>query len=110
MQFYRTIPDLLEAKEGENVQFKEAKAQFDIRAAAKCCCALANDRGGQLVLGITDERPRIVVGSQAFSQPERARSDLIDKLHIYIDFQLLDYNGKRVLVFDVGSRPIGLPR
>lgn len=77
--------------------------------AAKCCCALANNGGGRLVLGISDERPRSVVGSSAFLQPERTRMGLIDKLGINIDFQIFDYNGKRVLVFDVNSRPIGLP-
>ena len=34
---------------------------------------------------------------------------LIDKLKINVDFQLYDYEGKRVLVFDVKSRPIGMP-
>ena len=34
---------------------------------------------------------------------------LIDKLKINVDFQLFDQEGKRVLVFDVKSRPIGLP-
>lgn len=35
---------------------------------------------------------------------------LIDKLKINIDFRILyDVNDKRVLVFYVNSRPIGLP-
>lgn len=34
---------------------------------------------------------------------------LIDKLKINVDFQLFTYEEKRVLVFDVKSRPIGLP-
>ena len=34
---------------------------------------------------------------------------LIEKLKINIDFRLFTYDGKRVLVFDVKSRPIGLP-
>lgn len=33
----------------------------------------------------------------------------MDKLKIMVDFQLYDYDGKRVLVFDVASRPLGLP-
>jgi len=106
---YNTIEELLDAKEGEQYQFKEAKTRFDSNEAARCCCALANCGGGQLVFGITDKRPRQVVGSKAFSQPERTRKGLIDKLHVMVDFQLYDYEGKRVLVFDVASRPIGLP-
>ena len=50
-----------------------------------------------------------MVGSAAFDQPERTRKGLIDKLKVMVDFQLYEYNGKRVLVFDVASRPLGLP-
>jgi ATP-dependent DNA helicase RecG len=104
-----TIEALLNAKEGEKLQFKEAKMHFDSNEAARCCCALANCGGGKLVFGITDKRPRKVVGSKAFNQPERTRKGIIDKLHVMVDFQLFDYNGMRVLVFDVASRPFGLP-
>lgn len=104
-----SVEELLEAKEGENVQFKEAKNRFDMNEAIQCCCALANCGGGKLVLGITDKRPRQVVGSHAFEQPERTRMGLIDKLKVKVDFQLLDYQGKQVLVFEVAGRPLGLP-
>lgn len=104
-----TIEELLEAKEGEQYQFKEAKRRFDSNEAARCCCALANCGGGRLVFGISDKRPRKVVGSEAFDQPERTRKGLIDKLKIMVDFQILYQGKKRVLVFDVASRPLGLP-
>lgn len=104
-----TIEELLEAKEGEGIQFKGAKKRFDMNEAARCCCALANCGGGKLVFGITDQRPRRVVGSNAFEQPERTRKGLIDKLKVMVDFQLYEYEGKRVLLFDVAGRPLGLP-
>lgn len=100
---------LLEAKEGEQYQFKEAKNKFDFGEAARCCCALANCGGGKLVFGITDKRPRKVVGSHAFEQPERTRMGLIDKLKIMVDFHVYEQDEKRVLVFDVASRPLGIP-
>ncbi len=106
---YVTIENLLAATEGEHIQFKEAKTRFDSNETARICCALANCGGGQLVLGITDKRPRQVVGSNAFDQPERTRKGLIDKLHVMVDFQVLEHTGKRVLVFNVASRPVGLP-
>ena len=109
MPDHNTVEELLEAKEGENIQFKEAKNRFDFGEAAKCCCALANDGGGKLVFGITDKRPRSVVGSAAFDQPERTRMGLIDKLKVNVDFQLFNHKGKRVLVFDLKRRPVGLP-
>ncbi len=104
-----TIEELLNAKEGEQYQFKEAKTRFDSGEAARCCCALANCGGGKLIFGITDKRPRKVVGSAAFEQPERTRKGLIDKLKVMVDFQLYYHDGKRVLVFDVASHPLGLP-
>lgn len=62
-----------------------------------------------LVFGISDKRPWQVVGSKAFEQPERTRKGLIDKLKVMVDFQLMEYQGKRVLVFHVAGRPLGLP-
>ncbi len=103
------IDELLEAKEGEQIQFKEAKNRFPFNEAARCCCALANCGGGRLVFGITDKRPRSVVGSNAFDQPERTRMGLIDKLKIMIDFHVCIDQGKRILIFDVAGRPLGLP-
>lgn len=105
-----TIEELLKAKEGEEYQFKEAKRHFDSNETARISCALANCGGGKLVFGITDKRPRKVVGSEAFDQPERTRKGLIDKLKVMVDFQILfDENANRVLVFDIASRPLGLP-
>lgn len=104
-----SIEELLNSEEGEHIQFKEAKKRFDFEEAARCCCALSNCGGGKLVFGISDRRPRCVVGSEAFEQPERTRKGLIDKLKIMIDFQLLSENGKRVLIFNVAGRPLGMP-
>ena len=33
------------------------------------CVALANEGGGKIILGVTDERPRSVVGTTAFAEP-----------------------------------------
>jgi ATP-dependent DNA helicase RecG len=83
--------------------------RFDSNEAARYCCALSNWGGGKLILGISDKRPRQVIGSRAFEQPERTRKGLMDKLRIRVDFNILEYHGKRVLVFDVAGRPSGLP-
>ena len=109
MRIRETIDELLNAPEGEHFQFKEWKTKDNLREAAKICCALANCGGGKLVLGISDKRPRKVVGSAAFPQPERTRVDLMSKLRIRVDFYTFQHENGRVLVFDVASRPIGLP-
>jgi len=109
MKKYETIEELLNVPEGEQYEFKEAKNRFDFQDLLKYCCALSNCGGGKIVLGITDRRPRKVVGSAAFEQPERTKNGLMEKLQIRVDFSLYEYNGKRVLVFEVASRPVGLP-
>ena len=109
MKMHETLVELLNAPEGERYQFKEWKGKGDFKEAAKICCALANCGGGKLVLGVTDKRPRKVVGTTAFPQPERTRIDLMDKLRISIDFHIYQHENGRILVFDVASRPIGLP-
>lgn len=106
---YETIDELLNAPEGEHFEFKEAKMRFDFGEACRYCCALSNWGGGKFILGITDKRPRKVVGSKAFDQPERTRKGLMDKLHIRVEFEVLEYEGKRILVFDIAGRPSGLP-
>ena len=55
--------------EHQNLEFKEAKAQFDNRRLYKYCVALANEGGGHLLLGIEDQPPRNVVGTAAFNDP-----------------------------------------
>ena len=60
MPYFESIQELLEAKEGEYIQFKEARNRFNFEDAASVV-ALANNGGGNLVLGITDKRPRRVV-------------------------------------------------
>ena len=47
MPYLESVQELLDAKEGEYIQFKEARNRFSFEDAAKCCCALANNGGGQ---------------------------------------------------------------
>ena len=103
------IAELLEAPEDGHCQFKEAKKRYDFEDALKCCCALSNCGGGKFVLGITDKRPRKVVGSEAFEQPERTREGLMNKLRVKVDFKLYKHEGFRILVFEIAPRPIGVP-
>jgi ATP-dependent DNA helicase RecG len=109
VKHHETLTELLNAPEGEHYQFKEWKNKDNYSEAVKILCALANCGGGKLVLGVSDKRPRQVVGSTAFSQPERVRSDLLAKLRVDVNFELYEDNGKRVLALEVASRTIGLP-
>lgn len=104
-----TLKYLVEVKEGEHIQFKEAKRRFSFDEALQCCCGLSNCGGGFLVFGISDKRPRRIVGTKAFDQPERTRRTLIDKLNVMVDFQFLNDGEKSVLVFEVAPHPSGIP-
>ena len=54
-------------KEDKQCEFKEAKQRFDFEELVKYCVGLSNSGGGRIVLGVTDKRPRQVVGSQALT-------------------------------------------
>jgi ATP-dependent DNA helicase RecG len=99
----------MKMRESTNLEFKEAKNGFDSDKLTKYCCALANERGGHLILGVTDKRPRTVVGTHAFANLEKVKSDLITRLHLRVDVEELHVGEKRVLVFTMPSRPIGVP-
>jgi ATP-dependent DNA helicase RecG len=99
----------LVAPENEHLEFKEARNSFEFEDLVKYCAALANEGGGAMILGVTDKRPRKVVGSRAFSDIERTKAGLIDRLRLRIDVGILNHPDGRVLAFHVPSRPIGTP-
>jgi ATP-dependent DNA helicase RecG len=103
----------LAEKEGETLEFKRAEKRFSASKLGQYCAALANEGGGKIILGVTDERPRQIVGSTAFDQPERTRKGLCEKLQLRIDFEEIHHPDcgpdSRVLVFHVPSHPVGLP-
>jgi len=57
------LEEILYSREGEHCEFKEAKSRYDFEKLVKYCAALANEGGGNFVLGVTDKRPRRVVGT-----------------------------------------------
>lgn len=100
---------LSEPLEGEHLEFKEAKQQFDLRSTVDYCVALANEGGGTLVLGVSDKRPRQVVGSNAFPNTQKIQGQLFEILHHRIDIDELLFRGQRVVVFRVRSRSRARP-
>ncbi len=100
-------------KEGEKLEFKEARNRFSFEDLAKYCAALANEGGGRIILGVTNDRPRQIVGSSAFEQPERTRKGLCERIPLAIDFEEIHHPncdaGRTVLVFTVPPRPVGIP-
>ena len=109
---FAALEDWIRDKEGERLEFKEAKNHFDFELLAKYCAAIANEGGGRIMLGVTNDRPRRIVGSKAFEQPERTRKGLCERIPLGIDFEEIDHpdcaSGSRVLIFIVPSRPVGM--
>ncbi|MBN1942287.1 MAG: putative DNA binding domain-containing protein [Phycisphaerae bacterium] len=103
------LDSLLKAQEGEVLEFKEAKNNYCFDELVKYCAAIANEGGGKFVLGVTDKRPRQVVGTKAFEPPERTRYGLIEKLHLNITFDVIEHPRGRVLIFHIPPRPVGMP-
>lgn len=100
------LEEWISSQEGEHFEFKEAKSDFDFEKLAKYCCALANEGGGKVILGVTDKRPRQVVGTQAFPQQEKTRRSLMDRIPLRIEVIEIHYDDQRVLAFDIPSRPV----
>ncbi len=101
----------IQQDEGENLEFKKAENQYDSVKLVRYCCALANEGGGYFILGVTDSKPREVVGSAAFlGSLEEKKFELLQKLRLRVDaFELFQTTGRRIVVFAVPSRPIGTP-
>lgn len=93
--------------ETQNLEFKEAKNQFDSKKLFKYCVALANEGGGYLVLGIADKLPREVVGSQAFPDLIATASKVFQAVGFRVDVEEVLHDDGRVVVFQIPSRPRG---
>lgn len=97
----------LAAPEGTRLEFKEARTSFHFEELAKYCVALANEGGGKIIFGVSDARPRQVVGTAAFAEPGRTEAGLFQTLHRRIPVEEVAHEGKRVLVVHVPARPRG---
>lgn len=95
--------------ENEHLEFKEAKQQLDSTKLFQYCIALANEGGGKLVLGVTNKRPRQVVGTQTFPNLQSIRQKLFHALRVRVEAEEVDHPAGRILVFHVPSRPMGMP-
>ena len=96
-------------KEIERLEFKEAKSDFGFENLYKYMVALANERGGQLVLGMTDKIPRRVVGTRAFTNLEDLKMRAYEALKMRLEIEEVKHPEGRVLICDVPSRPTGVP-
>lgn len=102
---------LINRTEDCNLEFKAALNSFDrSRDLPDYCAALANERGGKLVLGVkekADKKGAIIGTSAFFGTHNKLSNELLKELGIRVDVEEVVYCGKRVLIFHVPSRPTG---
>lgn len=102
IDLWRRVPS-----ENQRLEFKEAKTQFDFHRLCEYSVALANEGGGYLILGIADQPPRPVVGTQAFPDTVASAEKLFQAIGFRVDIEEVAHPGGRVLVFHIPSRPRG---
>jgi ATP-dependent DNA helicase RecG len=90
--------------EGTHLEFKEAKQSFHFDKLLEYCVALANEGGGKVILGVTDRRPRRIVGTKAFAEPGRTEAGLHERLSHRIPVEELRTAEGRVVVVHVPAR------
>lgn len=95
------------ASEAENLEFKEAKQQYDREKLFKYCVALANEKGGRLLFGVSDTRPRAIVGTSAFESLAKLKSDIRANTRLNVLVEEFIVQGHRVLALSIPSRPPG---
>ncbi len=104
-QFLEQINDWLQIpSETRQVEFKEAKTQFDNIKLFRYCVAIANESGGSLILGVSDKRPRKVVGTAAFNNIIEMEEILYQRLAFRVTIEEVNHPDGQVLVFQIPSR------
>lgn len=99
IDLWRSLPS-----ETQNIEFKEAKTQFDNKKLYRYCVAIANEGGGQLILGVANKSPRPVVGTAAFNDPVEMASKLFTAVGFRVDIEEVAHQDGRVVVFHIPSR------
>lgn len=99
----------LSRHESERLEFKRAENSYSKdKDLPDYCAAIANEGGGKLILGVTNDRA--IVGTKAFTDSHnRLSNDLLEKLGIRVDVEELNHPAGRILIFHIPSHPLGEP-
>lgn len=98
------IAEWILAPEGTRLEFKSAANNYHFDKLVEYCVALANEGGGKIILGVTDKRPRTVVGTKAFDEPGRTEAGLHTRLSHRIPIEEVVFQAKRLLIVHVPAR------
>ncbi len=98
--------------ENEHLEFKAASKSYRVDNVLRYCVALSNEGGGHFILGVTNDHPRKVTGTQAFASAKKLNNlkrSIVDQLRIRVDVDEIEHPDGRVLVFEIPARPAGQP-
>lgn len=98
---------LLASPEGATLECKTARNRYDFDELVRYCVALANESGGVILLGVTDGRPRKVVGTSAFPEPGQTEAAIFQRLGRRVQIEEYFRDGCRVLLVRVPARAPG---
>ncbi len=106
----RQLYEAMGAPENEHLEFKAAENNFDLDKLLRYCVALANEGGGNLILGVSDRQPRQITNTRCFLNLNDTKRRILNVLKFRVDICEIQTSGGRVLIFSCPSRPIGSPR
>ena len=94
-------------EEGLNLEFK--RGLLSRKEIAEYAVGIGNEGGGWLVMGVTDRRPRSIVGvdRQGPAQLQRIRDSVMDSAGIRMDVQHFQTSDGWVLAISIPTRPRG---
>ena len=106
--------------ETEWLEFKEAKNDFSFKDLGKYFSALSNEaniknkHSGWLIFGVSNVPTRDIVGTRYRSEHSKLESlkhEIAEQTNglTFQDIFVLNYHGKRVLMFQIPSAPAGIP-
>lgn len=97
--------------ETEILEFKEARETFSIDKALGYFAAIANERGGHLILGVSNSPPRQICGTAAYPPEEMNTLKIraVERLDLRVKATEVLVQSKRIVIFTIPSRRIGTP-
>lgn len=99
----------LKNKEGLNLEFKKAENSFSNTELFNYCCALANEGGGKLILGIEPENHTIVGTNTHQGTHNKLSNEILQKFGVRVDVEEVFHPDGRVLIFHVPAHYVGKP-
>lgn len=99
--------EILAAPEGTRLEFKEAAHRYDFDELVRYCVAIANEGGGRIVLGVSNARPRRIVGTAAFTEPGQTEAAIFQRIGHHVSIEETVQGGQRVLIVSVPTRLAG---